>query len=95
MEPSDSSLRIGRLERRLRMTQCYAAILTASALVVALSTRNPERAKAAKEGVIRTRGIVIVDEKGRERILIGAPIPAARNRVRTDLASNLDLAVGN
>ncbi|HNU88398.1 MAG TPA: hypothetical protein PKJ94_08910 [Ferruginibacter sp.] len=36
--------------------------------------------------VLRARGIVIVDDEGRERILIGAPLPAARNRVRTDTA---------
>ncbi len=35
--------------------------------------------------VLRVRGIVVEDEAGRERILIGAPIPAAGNRVRTDL----------
>ena len=34
--------------------------------------------------IIRTKGIVIVDDKGNERILIGAPIPDAKNRVRTD-----------
>lgn len=36
--------------------------------------------------VLRARGIVIVDDEGRERILIGAPLPAASNRVRTDTA---------
>lgn len=36
--------------------------------------------------VLRARGLVIVDAAGRERILIGAPIPEARNRVRTDSA---------
>lgn len=32
------------------------------------------------------RGLIIEDEAGRERILIGAPIPEAANRVRTDEA---------
>lgn len=36
--------------------------------------------------ILRARGIVIVDESGKERILIGAPLPAANNRVRTDTA---------
>ncbi len=35
-------------------------------------------------GIIRTSGIVIEDEFGNERILIGAPVPYAKNRVRTD-----------
>lgn len=41
-----------------------------------------------KEGdkIIRAKGIVIVDDNGRERILIGAPLPSAHNRVRTDTA---------
>src|SRR5688500_541553 len=34
--------------------------------------------------IIKTRGIIIVDEQGRERVLIGAPIPQAKNRVFTD-----------
>lgn len=36
--------------------------------------------------MLRAKGLVIVDENGKERILIGAPIPPARNRVRTDTA---------
>ena len=36
--------------------------------------------------ILRAKGIVIVDDKGRERILIGAPLPQAGNRVRTDTA---------
>ena len=36
--------------------------------------------------VLKARGLVIVDDSGRERILIGAPLPGAANRVRTDTA---------
>ena len=36
--------------------------------------------------VLRARGLVIVDDNGKERILIGAPLPDAQNRVRTDTA---------
>jgi len=34
--------------------------------------------------VLRVKGIVIEDANGKERILIGAPIPQAYNRIRTD-----------
>lgn len=34
--------------------------------------------------VIYTRGIVITDSTGRQRILIGAPVPYSKDRVRTD-----------
>lgn len=34
--------------------------------------------------LIKAKGIIIVDENGKDRILIGAPIPHSNNRVRTD-----------
>ena len=71
--------RITRLERQLRTQRRLfgtAVLLGGIALLggFAPSTRD----------VSRTRGIVIVDDRGRERILIGAPIPAAANRLRTN-----------
>ena len=39
-----------------------------------------------KFDVIRAKGIVIEDENGKDRILIGAPIPHSKDRVRTDTA---------
>lgn len=37
------------------------------------------------DGVLRARGLNIENDQGKERILIGSPIPGAENRVRTDL----------
>lgn len=37
-----------------------------------------------KFDLIRTKGIIIEDETGKDRILIGAPIPHSKDRVRTD-----------
>lgn len=37
-----------------------------------------------KFDIIRARGIIIEDSLGRDRVLIGAPIPASQTRVRTD-----------
>lgn len=34
--------------------------------------------------IIKTKGIIVVDEQGRERVLIGAPIPQSKDRVLTD-----------
>jgi hypothetical protein len=34
--------------------------------------------------IIRVQGIIVEDTNGKERILIGAPIPYAKNRARTD-----------
>ncbi len=39
---------------------------------------------SAPQDILRTRGIIIEDSAGRDRILIGAPFPASRHRVRTD-----------
>lgn len=35
-------------------------------------------------GIIRAKGIIIEDSSGRDRILIGAPIPFSKDRVRND-----------
>lgn len=40
--------------------------------------------KTEKFDLIRAKGIIIEDENGKDRILIGAPIPYSKDRVRTD-----------
>ncbi|HEX8637930.1 MAG TPA: hypothetical protein VF692_07710 [Pyrinomonadaceae bacterium] len=80
--------RITLLERRLYFA--YLIIITVVLIQIGSFVWSPaqasnESAESANK-VIKTRGIIIVDEQGRERILLGAPIPAAKNRVRTDLA---------
>lgn len=67
---------IKSLKKQLRIQQiatlCLAAIIT----FFYFGNRN----------LITTKGIAIVDEQGRERILLGSPIPPAANRVRDDSA---------
>jgi len=72
--------RIDRLERSVRRLRTYAGVITVAMVALVTSALVPPTAE-----VLRARGLVIVDEAGRERILIGAPIPAAENRVRTDM----------
>lgn len=79
--PPHDEARLRRLERDLRRLTLAATALGVALLVVLASAFRSQAPE-----VIRARGLVIVDEAGRERILIGAPIPAARNRVRTDTA---------
>lgn len=58
------------LERQLRRTRKILAVLIALTFVVpilALKSAHPE--------VLRVRGLVVVDERGRERIFLGAPVP--------------------
>ncbi len=54
----------------------------------AATSRNHSRGVSVVQATETTTlgGLVIEDEAGRERILIGAPIPEAANRVRTDEA---------
>lgn len=77
--------RIKRLERRLYIF--YMTGLSAIVLAIFVYAVSPAGSAQSDDSakVIRARGLVIVDEQGRERILLGAPIPAAANRVRTDL----------
>jgi hypothetical protein len=80
--------RIDSLERSLRQVKVAVGIAAGLILVLGITALRP-----APEGaeVLRVRGIVIVDAEGRERILIGAPIPTVGHRVRTDLERVRDL----
>lgn len=71
---------VHQLRRSIRWLQVYAALMTI-ALVVSFAGDW-----TGTDGVLRARGLIIEDEAGRERILIGAPVPEAANRVRTDEA---------
>ena len=55
-----------QVKRTIRWLQAYAAL--ASVALVILFVRGG----AATEGVLRARGLIIEDEAGRERILLGA-----------------------
>jgi len=69
-----------RLTRSIRWLQVYAALTTIALVVLFV------RSGVATDDVLRARGLIIEDTAGRERILIGAPIPEAANRLRTDEA---------
>ena len=69
-----------QLKRTIRWLQVYGALMTVALAVLFVRSGTPA------DGVLRARGLIIEDEAGRERILIGAPVPEAANRVRTDEA---------
>lgn len=76
-----------RLERQV--VRLKALVVSLIAVMVLMAAAAPTlfpvaRAQQPNDRVLRVRGIVIEDEAGRERVLIGAPIPAAANRVRTN-----------
>lgn len=76
MEKEIKLLRKQVKQLRLLVTLMMGAGLTA----LLISFTDPVQ----KFGIIRAKGIVLEDSAGRDRILIGAPIPFSKNRVRTD-----------
>lgn len=84
--PADSMHdRVRTLSRKL-----WAAYMVFGAILLAqfsLFFAAPSHADCEivdnSDKIIRTRGIIVVDEKGRDRVLIGAPVPQSENRVLT------------
>jgi len=75
--------RIANLERQIARLWVVCISLAVALGVVFISNRNSVQAQSS-DRILRARGLVIEDEAGRERVLIGAPIPSASHRVRTD-----------
>ena len=71
-------LRLQREVRTARLLATVSTLLSGFLLIAGLAPSGRPRE------VLRTRGIVIVDAQGRDRILIGAPIPASGSRIRSD-----------
>ena len=80
---------IESLQRQLdqQKKRLNKVIVFASLIVLGISSQFLLSFRETDDNkILRAKGIVIVDEQGRERILIGAPLPQAGNRVRTDTA---------
>src|SRR5260370_26485504 len=75
-------LEIIRLQKQIKRLEVCVAFLGIA--VLALTATAFDAAESHNQ-VLRARGLIIEDNDGRERILIGSPIPTAKNRVRTDL----------
>ena len=82
---SDIRAEFDRLNRQVVRLKAVMGVVSAALIALAaLPVHLPSAHAQSAERLIRTRGIIIEDEAGRERILIGAPIPPAANRVRTN-----------
>ena len=77
-----------RVEKRLRLLQTACALATLTLAAVWLCG---ERARAEEDPakILRLRGLIIEDQQGRERILLGAPVPSLPGRKRGDGATGL------
>lgn len=77
--------RIKQIERSLRIQQICTSIFASILVVILIFSFKPKE----EPDILRAKGIVLVDSLGRERILIGAPVPYTQHRVRT----NMDKAI--
>jgi hypothetical protein len=77
---------VKQLSRKLRAAYLiFGAILLAQAAMFFGTNSQADGEIVDNSGkIIKAKGIIIVDEQGRERVLIGAPIPQAKNRIFTD-----------
>lgn len=80
---SNTAFRLSALEKKYARMQLgfYATVILLVSCVVYFGIGQRDTF-----GLIRARGIIIEDEAGKDRILIGAPIPFSADRVRTDTA---------
>ncbi|HXM41369.1 MAG TPA: hypothetical protein VN924_08960 [Bryobacteraceae bacterium] len=71
----DPQNRVLILEKRYRRQMVLTVCLIALMLLQAAYTLWATRRESANGQIVRARGLIITDEKGTERIVIGAPLP--------------------
>lgn len=78
MHTNDKDIR--SLKKQVKILCLYAIIMSLLLLLLLFTAFS----RPGQERIIRAEGIIIIDSLGRERILIGAPVPSSKDRVRTD-----------
>jgi hypothetical protein len=76
--------RLEHLERRLRSLMCLCGLLTLALGVLSWRSSSHSVKAAESPSVLHVRGLVVEDERGRARILLGAPFSAVHDRLRQD-----------
>ncbi len=75
-------IRIQKLERRYRqMKQAFTVLMPAFIALLGIAFSRTDTFD-----IIRAKGIILEDSLGRDRILIGSPVPYSKDRVRLDTA---------
>ena len=74
----DSTDRLAKLEGQVRLLRTGLALTFVTFLALGTLALNSAQQQT---DVIRARGLIITDSAGRERILVGAPIPEQRGRI--------------
>lgn len=73
--------RLQEVEHRYKMMKRWLLASVSATLVAVLGLGF---VKTKKFDLIRAKGLIIEDANGRDRILLGAPVPFSKDRVRTD-----------
>ena len=76
---------LARQQREVRILKAYSVFLSIALLSFVFLAFTFQR---GGDDIIRTKGIIVTDQNGKDRILIGAPVPSSENRIR----SNFDKA---
>jgi len=79
--------RVHQLESRLHLL-CAALVLLVC-FVTGVLTLPSVRAQESTAAIIRARGLIILDEQGRERIFVGAPVPDPKEGTRRSPSTGL------
>jgi hypothetical protein len=85
MEQSTAGLRRG-----LYALAAYAVLMTIAVVLLFLRVFTASPGPGPSDGILRARGLIIQDAQGRDRILIGAPVPDSAARVRTNFRKAVD-----
>ena len=78
--------RVDRLERRVRL---LGILMLVSMLIAVAAITLPAAHAQGQPSILRARGLIILDEQGRERVLIGAPVPNPREGTRSSPSTGL------
>ncbi len=85
MHDSTLEFRLKQLERKTFFLTALCGCLVLALLTLGASQLLSARVKAAEDPkVLRLRGLIIEDEQGRARVLLGAPFPSTSDRLRKD-----------
>ncbi len=84
VQNSEETFRLRSLEKKVSLLMLLCAVLVA-ALGTVIVHSAITRVNAAEDAkVLRLKGLIIEDEQGKARILLGAPFPAVQDRLRKD-----------
>lgn len=84
--PDGVAERVVRLERRQRLL----GIMCVGLVIVTISAVTwPSVSAQGQPAVLRARGLIIVDDQGRERIVIGSPVPDPKEGKRLNPSTGM------